>query len=133
MILVCLLLLLFASGCMTSSSPGGVIPTTAAEPRYETGDLLKGDLAGVGFDSMNITPAGAAIVVLEYQPQLGEYVYTLVRPSDRGWTYVYPADDWTAHLSRDRVTFEGYQLDLAGYVQVGKILPATPVPTPGSP
>ena len=132
LLLLFLMLMLLAPGCSTPSSPGEIPLTLTAEPRYGAGDLLKGDLVRAGFDDPNKTHAGAAIVVLEYRPQPGQYVYTLVRPTDQGWAYVSPADDWTMHLTRERMVFEGFRLDKSGYVEVGKIQPAAIPTTRGS-
>lgn len=71
-------------------------------------------------------------MVLEYQSQPGQYVYTLVQPVDGGWAYIYPADDWATRLARERAVFEGYRLDVAGYVQVGQLHPATTAKASGS-
>jgi|GEM_PF-722859 len=130
-LLVSLAFLLLASGCTTSPSPGMITPLPSAGPRYEAGDLLGGDLVEAGFDDPNGTPAGAAIVVLEYQALPGQYVYTLVRPVEGNWMYVYPAGDWTKRLSRERTVFEGYRLEIVGYVQVGRIQPARTTKTVG--
>ncbi len=132
-LLLFLTLMLLAPGCSTPSSPGEIPLTPTTEPRYGAGELLKGDLVVAGFGGPNNTHAGAAIVVLEYRSQPGEYVYTLVRPTDRGWAYISPADDWTMHLTRERMVFEGYRLDKSGYVDVGKIQPAATPTTGGSP
>jgi hypothetical protein len=118
LIALALVLAVLAAGCV--QEPGDdVTPTPEpVETRYAPGDLLRGDLAGAGFDDPNGTPADAAIVVLEYRSVPGEYVYTLVRPVPEGWAYVYPSGDFVATLARDRETFEAYRLEQAGRIDL---------------
>lgn len=112
-----LVLAVLVAGCLQPSPPA--VPTPApADARYAPGDLLRGDLVGAGFDEPNGTPDGAAIAIVEYQPQLDEYVYTLVQPSSGGWAYVYPSGDFVARLARDRATFESYRLERIAHVDV---------------
>ncbi|NLX48815.1 MAG: hypothetical protein GXY82_02850 [Methanospirillum sp.] len=94
---------------------------TPADTRFASGDLLHGDLAGAGFDDPNGTPAEAAIVILEYQPQLDEYIYTLVQPADGGWRYMYPSGDFVMRMARDRSTFESYRLERIAHVDIRAI------------
>ena len=133
LIALSLVLLLLAAGCTSPASPGATPTAVSAEPRYAAGDLLRGDLAAAGFDDPNGTRAGAAIVVLSYEPVPGQYIYTLVRPVAGGWEYVYPAGEWTTRLARDRTAFEAYPLELAGYVEVARVLPAPTTAKSGAP
>lgn len=121
-IALALILAALAAGCLQPSQPAAPTPTFA-EPQYTPGDLLRGDLAGAGFDDPNGTPAAAAIVVIAYQPIPGEYVYTLVRPVPGGWAYVYPPDDWETRLARDRATFEAFRLERVGQIEVAAVQP----------
>lgn len=115
-----LVLAVLVAGCLQPSPPA--VPTpTPADTRYAPGDLLRGDLAGAGFDDPNGTPDGAAIAIVEYQPQLDEYVYTLVLPASGGWAYVYPSGDFVVRLARDRATFESYRLERIAHVDVTAI------------
>ncbi len=119
-IAIALVLAALAAGCL-GSSPSAAPTPTLAEARYVPGDLLRGDLAGAGFDDPNGTPAGAAIAIIEYRPMSGEYVYTLVQPVTGGWAYVYPAGDFVMRLARDRSTFESYRLERIGHVDLPAI------------
>lgn len=114
-IALALVLAVLVAGCAQSSQPATPTPTPSEE-RYAPGDLLRGDLAGAGFDDPNGTPAGAAIVVIEYQQVPDEYVYSLVQPVSEGWAYVYPSGDFVLRLARDRLTFESYRLERIGRV-----------------
>jgi hypothetical protein len=130
-IALALVLAVLVAGCLQPSTPAAPTPTPP-EPRYAPGDLLRGDLAGAGFDDPNGTPADAAIVIIAYQPVPGEYVYTLVRPAPGGWAYVYPSGDFVTRLARDRATFESYRLERIGHVEVPAIEgpPGTSTPRP---
>jgi hypothetical protein len=119
-----LIVALSGAGCLQSNAPGTPTPT-AATSRYAVGDLLTGNLSAAGFDDPNGTPGGAAIVILEYQPAPGQYVYTLVAPVSGGWAYVYPSNDWTARLARDRTVFEAFRLERTGHIQLAEIRAAT--------
>lgn len=92
-----------------------------ADTRYAPGDLLRGDLAGAGFDDPNSVPAGTAIVIIEYRLVPGEYVYSLVQPVAGGWAYVYQSGDFVMRLARDRSTFESYRLERIGHVDLPAI------------
>jgi hypothetical protein len=118
--LVLVALAVLAAGCLQSSPSGMPTPTPSAA-RYSPGDLLRGDLVGAGFDGPNGTPAGSAIVVLEYQPSPNQYVYTLVQPASGGWAHVYPSNDWVMRMNRDRATFESYRLERVGHVDLAAI------------
>ena len=115
-----LVLAVLVAGCLQPSPPA--VPTpTPADTRYAPGDLLRGDLAGAGFDEPNGTPDGAAIAIVEYQPRWDEYVYSLVVPASDGWAYVYPSGDFVMRLARDRATFESYRLERIAHVDVTAI------------
>ena len=131
LIAIVLVLAALTAGCL-QPSPSPVPTPVPAESRYAPGDLLTGDLAGAGFDEPNGTPDGAAIVVLEYRPVPGEYVYTLVQPVPEGWAYVYPSGDFISTLARDRSTFESYSLARSGSVDLREIRapPADAAPRP---
>lgn len=131
LIALALMVAVLAAGCL-QSSPSAAPTSTPAEAQYVPGDLLRGDLAGAGFDDPNGTPAGAAIVIIDYQPAPDEYVYTLVEPVAGGWAYIYPSGDFVMHLARERVTFESYRLERIGHVDVPAIEgpPETSAPRP---
>jgi hypothetical protein len=119
-IALALALAVLVAGC--AQQPAPVSPTpTPSEERYAPGDLLRGDLAGAGFDDPNGTPADAAIVVIEYHQVPDEYVYSLVQPVPAGWAYVYPSGDFVLRLTRDRLTFESYRLERIGRVDPPEI------------
>lgn len=132
---IALVLATLAGGCLGDFTPATTstpIPTPVPG-RYAPGDLLQGDLSGAGFDDPRGTPAGAAIVILEYRPVPGEYVYSLVRPEAGGWAYVYPSGDFVSTIARDRSTFESYRLERTGSVDLREVHAppgdATPRPT----
>jgi hypothetical protein len=118
LIALALLFAILAAGC-TGTPPVPTTPTLKPAPaRYAVGDLLRGELARAGFDDPNGTPPGAAIVILDYRPVPGEYVYTVVQPVPGGWAFAYPSGDFVATLARDRTTFESYGLEPAGTVDL---------------
>jgi hypothetical protein len=114
-IALALIFAVIVAGCAQPPQPATPTPTPSEE-RYAPGDLLRGDLAGAGFDDPNGTPAGAAIVVLEYQQVPDQYVYSLVQPVSGGWAYVYPSGDFVQRLTRDRSILESYRLERIGRV-----------------
>lgn len=117
-IALALALAVLVAGCAIPTS-GPATPTPEPAPaRYAVGDLLRGDLAVAGFDDPNGTPPGAAIVIIDYRPVPGEYVYTVVQPVPGGWAYIYPSGDFVETLVRDRTTFESYRLEPAGTVDL---------------
>ncbi|MEN6341000.1 MAG: hypothetical protein ABFC89_00405 [Methanospirillum sp.] len=120
LIVLALLLAVLVAGCI-DASPSATPTPTPSLARYSPGDLLRGDLVGAGFDEPNATPAGAAIVVLEYQPKADQYIYTLVQPPAEGWQYVYPSGDFVTRMGRDRTTFEAYRLERIGHVDLSAI------------
>ena len=91
LIALALVVAVLAAGCLDEPVPATPTPSPA-EARYAPGDLLRGDLAAAGFDDPTSIPAGAAIAIIEYQPALDEYVYTLVQPvPGAGPTSIRPA------------------------------------------
>ena len=113
-----LILAVLAAGCAVTPAVPATPTPEPAPARYAVGDMLRGDLVGAGFDDPNGTSPGAAIVILDYRPVPGEYVYTLVQPVSGGWAYTYPSGDFVQTLARDRTTFESYPLSPAGTVDL---------------
>ena len=121
LIALALVVAVLAAGCLQSSPSADAdfhAGRGAVRPRATCSGAT---LPAAGFDDPNGTPAGAAIVIIEYQPVPGEYVYTLVQPVAGGWAYVYPSGDFVTRLTRDRATFESYRLERIGRVDVPAI------------
>jgi hypothetical protein len=115
-VLSCSFIALLVAGCLTPAIGETGAPASHT-PLYSRGDILSGNMTAAGYDTPEPDITGVRALVLAFQPDMDQYVYTFVRALPNGsYEYVF-SESWEAKLARPRPVFEGLGLEKVGNMQ----------------